>query len=107
MSAIKIHVTAEDIKTATQGDPYSCMVWRAVTRNLQLESETGSQPVTVSVGYDEITFNGPCGTLHVNHPAGVGDKIERWDDRKSSVKPFDFDLVLPDDWREQVQGLTE
>ncbi len=102
MSAIKINVTKTDIQGAKQNDPYACMVWRAVTRNLQLEKSTGAEPVTVSVDYDDITFEGRGGQIRVKLPEGVGEKIAYWDDDKASVDPFDFDINLPDDWRQQV-----
>ena len=102
MSTIKIHVTKTDIQEAKQGDPYACMVWRAVTRNLQLESGTGAAPVQTSVDYDDITFDGMGGTIRVKLPDGIGNKISDWDNDKSKVNPFDFDINLPDDWRQQI-----
>ena len=98
----RINVTEADIQGAVQGAPMACMVWRAVTRNLQLESGTGSEPVSVHVRYDGITFSGEGGQISVKHAYGVQSKIRRWDTSRDSVAPFAFDLNLPDDWRQQV-----
>jgi hypothetical protein len=106
MSKIKIQVTRTDIGEAKQNDPYACMVWRAVTRNLQLETGTGAEPVQVSVDYDDITFNGRGGSIAVKLPEGVGEKIEDWDEDKTTVEPFSFDINLPSNWREQVTDIN-
>lgn len=107
--SVKIQVTKSDIEDAEQGDVNACMVWQAVTRNLQLETETGSASVIVSVDYEKIRFYGrkTKKVVNVRIPDEVGHRIKNWDVSKRSVKPFEFDLNLPDDWRERVQGISE
>ena len=105
----RIQVTEEDIQETVQGDPQACMVWRAVTRNLQLESGTGSEPVVVHVGYDAIDFLDRDGRKHVRAPLNnwVNGQIRKFDRDRGAVKPFSFELDLPDDWRQQVTGMSE
>ena len=105
----RIQVTEEDIAETVQGNPQACMVWRAVTRNLQLESGTGSEPVVVHVDYRAITFMDRSGEKSVRVPVSTetGRKIRKFDRDRALVKPFAFDLNLPDDWRQQVTGMSE
>jgi hypothetical protein len=105
----RIHVTQEDIDTTLQGQPEACMVWRAVCRNLQLEAETGAARVTVNVLHDSISFEGhgkKAGRIVVPNSSRTTSNIKAFDKDKSLVKPFSFNLDLPDDWREQVTGLN-
>ncbi len=101
----RIQVTEDDIKDTVQGDPHACMVWRAVTRNLQLETQTGAEPVEVYVQYDKVIFSrgdGIGGGVVVPLSTYVNGKIRKFDKDRNLVQPFAFDLNLPDDWREQV-----
>lgn len=100
----RIHVTKEDIQETRQGDPHACMVWRAVTRNLQLESQTGVSPVDVAVQMDQIVFTGKKGTIITKNSERTARNISKFDSDRDTVEPFAFDLDLPDDWRSQVQG---
>lgn len=109
MSTYKINVTAEDIAEAEQGAPQACMVWRAITRQLQLSQKYGVPSVEVSVGSgSSIVFTGDAGKVTAKVPQSrvVSNKIRRWDEAEDQtrIKPFDFDLNLPDDWREQITG---
>lgn len=100
-----INVTEEDIQTTEQHNSQACMVWRAVTRNLQLETQTGASPVIVSVSYDRIVLQGKRGEISVPLSTYVNSRIRKFDNDRSLVKPFNFNLDLPDDWREQVAGM--
>lgn len=108
MSTIKIHVTKDDIRTTNQGDPQGCMVWKSVTRSLQLD--TGADDIEVDVYPDSITLTGPKGEIRVQNIDRVEKKINRYDgtDNQNRIRPFEFDLDLPDDWREQITtGVTK
>jgi hypothetical protein len=96
----KIEVLKDDINRAERGQPESCMVARAVIRTLQLE---GSGAL-VSVDGESVAIYGPGNEgkfVDMDLPEVIQDYIEQWDDG-DDLDPFDFDLNLPADWREQV-----
>jgi hypothetical protein len=93
--AIRIHVNKEDVQNAVREDPNFCMVAQAVRRQLQIEDT-----IEVDVDQSRILIGGYNG-VDIPTPTPIADKITRWD-KGTNVRPFEFDLDVPDDWRKQV-----
>lgn len=77
---VKIEVTANDIKLGMQGLPHTCAIARAVKRIM------GDHPsVSSDIG---ITINKEYYVYSI--PKKAERFIDKFDENKSSVKPFTF-----------------
>lgn len=80
-----IRVTQKDIDAGEQNNPEACPVFLALDRTLELTDEYNSW----NADYDDIDLDDKIKT-----PARVRNWMKKFDDDKTSVKPFSFRLFF-------------
>jgi len=93
---LHIEVTQEDISDGERGCGDRCMVWRAITRLLP-----DSPPDFCGAGRRDgsgawVEWRREDGYVSVDLPDSVGKEMTIWDNG-GYVRPFSFDLDLPDE----------
>lgn len=104
--AVKVYVRKDHIEEDRDerlmaGD--KCMVHDPICDTLQLEKRhgTGKKAIQVFTGYESTEIRYGNKSIEVTHPSTVERRISRWDDGLT-IKPFEFDFDLPEDWRERL-----
>jgi hypothetical protein len=94
MKTVTITVTAQDIQSGTQCAAFGCPVALAVNRHLNADFKSGWAQTRFTVA-SISNPNDPKNFVDHVVPSAASDFIIRFD-QKQPVKPFTFDLTLPE-----------